>query len=190
MAKKPVKKPPVKRSPKAKAAVSKPVAARLIEGDKAFAEHVKKSTRTIQTWRDKGLPHKEDPPGSKKYRYNLDETEAWIAENISKDEEQNNERAKLRFEREKAKLRADIAKALKVEREEQEAQGNILLRDEWESFAIEQIQIARGQLLQLGKQARRHMCRKCQKTAPAEIEKLIDKALRKIAAMKDGPPKE
>jgi phage terminase Nu1 subunit (DNA packaging protein) len=185
MAKKAVRPAPVTKKPKTKSAPK--TAPRVIDGDKAFAEHVGKSTRTVQTWRDKGLPHEELGPN--KYRYHLDKTEPWIEAN-SKQDQQSEERQKLKVEREKAKLRADIARALKVEREEQEAQKNILPRDTWEAFAVETIHVARGQLMQIPKQVRRHLCSKCQKSAPVEIEKLITKALHKIAALKDGPSKE
>lgn len=187
MAKKAPKRVPVASKPKAATPRTKPKAERFIDGDKAFSKHVGKSTKTVQNWRDKGMPFEELEP--RKYRYHLDQTEPWIQLN-GKDDEDSDERKQLRVDREKARLRSDIAKAMKVEREEQEAQGNILPRDVWESFVVELVYVVRGMFLQIPKQSRRHCCSKCAKTVPVEMEKLITKALHKLASVKNGPPKD
>jgi phage terminase Nu1 subunit (DNA packaging protein) len=159
---------------------------RIVDGDKAIAKHYERSTRTIQTWRDNGLPHEPLPPNS--YRYDLDLTDPWVAA-FSDQSDESPEATEVRHKISLAKLRTELAKAERLEREEKEATGNILPRDEWESFAVELVHVVRGQFLQLSKQARKHMCAKCQKTVPAEIDRLIDKSLQHIARMKDGPKK-
>lgn len=176
------------KKPSAETIAPEPIdsASRVLDGDKAFSEHYKVSTRTVQTWRDKGLPH--DEIGHNKYRYDLNRTDEWVEAFRKHDEDTDS----IGFKKElnELKLRAERTKVERLEREEQEARGNILPRSEWEAFVVELIHVTRGQLLQLPKQARRHMCNKCGKKVPDEIDKLIRKALSHLAKAKDGPPKE
>lgn len=160
---------------------------RYLEGDSAIAKHYDVSERTIQSWRKKGMPFDKIKPNF--YKYDLDLTDEWV--DVFRRKYSGVEgNAQLRIELDQVKLRIDIAKAEKLEREEEEARGNILRKDEWESFAIELIQVCRGQILQLPKQMRRHLCGKCQKTAPIELDKLVNKVLHKLGRMREGPRKE
>lgn len=179
--------PAKKRAPATPVEPEPPAPRRTVEGDKAIAKNYSVSTRTIQNWRDAGLPFETVKPNW--YRYDLDETDSWVETFRSQDSDQSPIQ-KLKYEIEEAKLRKELANAERLEREEEEAKGNILRRDEWESFAIELIQVCRGQLLQLGKQTRRHCCAKCQKTVPIELAKLVDKVLQKLARMREGPREE
>lgn len=155
---------------------------RLMTGDKDFALHYGVSTRTVQTWRDKGMPC--EKTASRQYVYDLDKTDEWIDAFRATEA---NESAEIYKQLDEAKLRIDLAKALKLERDIERDAGNVLMRDEWELFASECIIAARDAFIGLTKQFRRHLCKKCQGKLK-ELDVLIAKALNRLADIGKGPP--
>jgi phage terminase Nu1 subunit (DNA packaging protein) len=149
---------------------------RLISGDKDLALHYGRSTRTIQSWRDKGLPFKD--LGFHKYQYDLDQTDPWVDDFTAGDESDGD--SSVRKERERVKLAIDKELFEKVARENAEAKKNILPKDEYELHLVERNQLVRDALLNIPKQMRRHLGPKSEKQL-AELTKLIEKALNQLA---------
>lgn len=182
MAKKPLKPKTTKARATAKSKASQPAtdepkkAARVIKGDKDFALHYGRSTRTVQSWRDKGLPFKE--VGFHQYEYDLDQTDVWVDEFTTGEE--NDGDSSVRKEREQIKLAIEKEQLAKAKRENAEADGNILPRDEYELHLVERNQLARDAFLNIPKQMRRHLGPKSDKPIQ-ELQKLIEKALNQLA---------
>ncbi len=162
-----------------------PAAPRILAGDDALAKHYDVTTKSIYDWRRDGMPAIRDGRG---FKYDLDQTDPWVQ--AKRGAGGNTEEvAALQLELKRAKLRAEIAEANRLEREEAQAIGNILPLDEYKLFAIEQIQAARDSFLSVPKQMRPHLCKKCQDKL-SELQSLIDKTLRQLGKLPDGPPKE
>lgn len=155
---------------------------RLISGDQALAKHYDTTTRTVYQWRQDGMPATERDRG---WEYDLDLTDEWIAARRT-DDRDGLISAELNHEIKRAKLRIEQAEADRLEREEQEARGNILPLDDYHLFATEVIQEARDSLLRIPRLMKPHLCRKCQ-TKAAELETLITKALEQLGKLHDGP---
>lgn len=149
---------------------------RLINGDKEFALHYGRSTRTIQTWRDKGLPFTE--LGFHQYQYDLDQTDPWVDEFTSGEDAEGD--SSVRKEREQVRLAIEKEQLAKLTRENAEADGNILPKDEYELHLVEQNQRVRDFLISIPQQMRKHMGPNSQKQL-AELTKLIDKGLNQLA---------
>lgn len=158
---------------------------RIVSGDTALARHYKVSTKTVQNWRGVGLPCIDRGNG---FDYDLDETDPWV-DAYRAESTPDEEVGSLNRQLKAAKLRAEIAEANRLEREEEEARGNILPRDEYELFATEQIQEARDQLLRIPKLMKPHLCKKCH-TKIQELEKQIKTALERLARLPQGPSKD
>ena len=158
---------------------------RFLYGDTALANHYGVSTKTIQNWRGKGMPCEPHRHG---YKYDLEDTDGWQA--AYRDDVDDLDDDEVRKETRKATLRLETAKAEKLERENQIENKNILRRDEWELFAIELIQQARDELINLPNHCKRHLCGDCKKKVPIELERIVDKILGNLGRVKDGPPEE
>lgn len=159
---------------------------RIISGDQKLAEHYGVTTKTVYLWRGQGLPAIDRGRG---WDYDLDKTDPWVRAMREEDGDESGEAGKLTLEIRKAKLRIEKSEADRLERQEQEARGNILPLDEYRLFAAETIQDARDHLLRIPRQLRTHLCKKCQSKI-TELETMIHKSLQQLARLSDGPPKE
>lgn len=184
MAPKRAKPKPKSPQSKAKPKVAKPAEPlskpeplkRLVTGDKDLALHYGRSTRTIQTWRDKGLPFRE--VGFHQYEYDLDQTDPWVDDFTAGDDSE--EGSSVRKEREAVKLAIEKEQLAKLTRENAEADGNILPKDEYELHLVERNQRVRDFLLSIPQQMRKHMGPNGKKQL-AELTKLIEKGLIQLA---------
>lgn len=178
---KPAKSAAVSRpAPKAKAekpaAKTKDEPKRIVDGDDEFAEFYEVSTRTVQTWRKKGMPC--EKTNARQYQYDLDLTDPWVA--TFRKADQTAAAAEINQKINDAELRIKLATALKKERELEREAGNVLLRDEYELHLVERNQRVRDFILSIPQQMRKHMPRDSKKPL-AELTKLIDKALNQLA---------
>lgn len=178
---KPKSKSTAKQTTAQKPAAKKPQAepekpSRVITGDKDLALHYGRSTRTIQTWRDKGLPFTE--LGFHQYQYDLDQTDPWVDDFTSGDDSEDG--SSVRKEREATRLAIEKEQLAKLTRENAEADGNILPKDEYELHLVERNQRVRDFLLSIPQQMRKHMGPNSKKQL-AELTKLIEKGLIQLA---------
>lgn len=158
---------------------------RIISGDQALARTYGVSTKTVQNWRGVGLPSIDRGNG---FDYDLNETDPWVAA-YRTEGDGDEETGSLNKQIKEAKLRIELAEADRLEREEEQARGNILPRDEYELFATETIQNARDQLLRIPRLMKSHLCSKCHKKLQ-ELEKQIKTALEQLSKLPTGPDKE
>lgn len=157
----------------------------IVSGDQALAKHYGVTTRTIYQWRGDGMPCIDR---GRFFDYYLDETDQWVSEKRA-EEGGDEEAGSLNKQLKEAKLRIELVEAERLERQEEEARGNILPRDEYELFAAETIQDARDQLLRIPRLMKNHLCSKCQKKV-TELEKQIKTALEQLAKLPEGPDKD
>lgn len=150
-----------------------------------MAKHYGVTPKTIYDWRRDGMPAIKD---GRAFKYDLDRTDSWVTAKRGASGA-SDEIAELQIELKKAQLRSEIADANRREREEAQAVGNVLQLDEYKLWSMERIQEARDALIRLPRLMRPHLCKKCQEKL-TELESLIDKTLRQLAKMPDGPPKE
>lgn len=158
---------------------------RIVSGDTALARQYGVSTKTVQNWKGYGLPCIDRGNG---FDYDLNETDPWV-EAYREEDGSDEEAGSLNRQIKEAKLRIELAEADRLEREEEQARGNILPRDEYELFATETIQNARDQLLRIPRLMKSHLCSKCHKKLQ-ELEKQIKTALEQLSKLPTGPDKE
>lgn len=178
--------PPKKtRKPAAKKTLAKtPEDFEVLSGQAAAARHWDVSVKTIQTWIQNGLPA---TPSGRSYTFDVSDCEEWVS--VYRDANKNSESTKLNEQYKTAKLREQILKNEKLEREKEVAEGNLVPLDEYELFAAECVIEARDQLLNIAKEMRRHLCKKCQKNAVAEIQMMVEQILQRLSVIEDGPKK-
>lgn len=196
MGKKAAKRSPKKATPKRPASRSKKSTRKkqtpdaepssgfqILTGQAAAARHWDVSVKTIQTWIQNGLPAE---PSGRSYQFDLSACNEWVS--AYRDADKNSESTKLNEQLKEAKLREQLLKNEKLEREKEIAEGNLVPLDEYELFAAELVIEARDQLLNLPKEMRRHLCKKCQAKLD-EMRMAIENALQHLAAVKEGPKK-
>ncbi|QDT84590.1 terminase small subunit [Gimesia chilikensis] len=197
MGKKAAKRSPKKAPPKRPASRSKkptrkkqtpdaesPSGFQILTGQAAAARHWGVSVKTIQTWIQNGLPAE---PSGRSYQFDLSACNEWVS--AYRDADKNSESTKLNEQLKEAKLREQLLKNEKLEREREIAEGNLVPLDEYELFAAELVIEARDQLLNIPKEMRRHLCKKCQKKVVEEMTMVIEHTLQRLAAVEGGPKK-
>ena len=98
-----------------------------------------------------------------------------------KGSEQSEKAIKLKLDLNAQKLRRETTRADKEERDQQVAQGNLIPRDEYELAMIEQITMARDQILTLPKLLARIMPKKFHKKLISEGDRKIRNVLEQLA---------
>lgn len=197
MGKKAAKRSPKKATPKRPASRSKKTprrkqtpdaepssAVEVLAGQAAAARHWGVSVKTIQTWVQNGLPVS---GSARKQTFHLVDCEPWV--DAYRSERTDGESTKLNEQLKEAKLREQLLKNEKLEREKEIAEGNLVPLDEYELFAAELVIEARDQLLNIPKEMRRHLCKKCQKKVVEEMTMVIENTLQRLAAVEGGPKK-
>lgn len=154
--------------------------ARQIVGDQELARHYVVTPKTVYSWRQIGLPHREE---GRQYVYDLDKTDPWVEvqQRAKPSTQELGPGAKLKLAREAERLKQDRIKASMMEREEAAALGNVLNRDEWELFAIEVVQQARDQIMRLPKMLCKHVPAKYRRVLQFEGERDVRKILEEMA---------
>lgn len=176
---------PKTRKPAAKKApVKTPEDSETLSGQAAAARHWDVSVKTIQTWIQNGLPA---TPSGRSYNFDVSDCEEWVR--VYRDANKNSESTKLNEQLKTAKLREQILKNEKLERDKEIAEGNLVPLDEYELFAAECVIEARDQLLNIAKEMRRHLCKKCQKNAVDEIQLMVEQILQRLSVIEVGPKK-
>jgi len=156
-----------------------------VTGDEGLGAVFSVSARTVQSWRNRGLPCQRD---GRSFIFNVEEARKWVdLFRRSTETTTSTPGGKIKLSRERAKLRIDRAKAAQAEREELAAGKNILKRDEWELYAIEVVQQARDRLMRLPKMLCRHVPQKFHRILQAEGDADVRKILNEMArALAEG----
>lgn len=193
MGKKAAKRSPKKATPKRSTSRSKktarkktpePERSEILTGQAAAARHWNVSVKTIQAWIQNGLPAE---PSGRSYNFDLSACDEWV--NVYRDADKNSESTKLNEQLKLAKLKEQQLKNEELERKKEIAEGNLVPLDEYELFASELVIEARDQLLNIPKEMRRHLCKKCQKKVVDEMTMVIEHTLQRLAAVQEGPKK-
>lgn len=173
-----------KKTAKKKAPVQKTEPVEFLSGQAAAARHWGVSVKTIQTWIQNGLPVS---GSARKQSFDLTKCEPWV--NAYRSERSDGDSHKLNEELKKAKLREQVLKNEKLEREKEIAEGNLVDLNEYVLFASELVIEARDQMLTVPKEIRRHLCKKCQKKVVQELTMIVEQTLQRLAAVQEGPKK-
>ncbi|QDT26811.1 Phage DNA packaging protein Nu1 [Gimesia panareensis] len=194
MGKKASKRSPKKATPKRPATRSKKTTRRktpqkadsgkMLFGQKEAADYWGRTTKTIQTWMQNGLPATKS---GRQCVFDVELCQPWVDAFLS--ESESSESTKLNEQLKEARLREQLLKNDKLEREKEIAEGNLVPLDEYELFAAELVIEARDQLLNIPKEMRRHLCKKCQKKVVEEMTMVIENTLQRLAAVEGGPKK-
>lgn len=172
------KKPATKKVP-----AKSPELSESLSGQAAAAKHWGVSVKTIQTWVQNGLPIS---GSARKQIYVLAECDPWVE--AYRNQNQDAKSTKVNEELKNEKLLQEKLKTKDLIRNDQIADEQLVSKEEYELFAAEHVIEARDQLLNLPKEMRRHLCKKCQKKL-SEMEKIIEQTLYRLSGIKKGPGK-
>lgn len=166
-------KPPVSKSKaETETEKEKPL---LIESQKQAAGLLGITDRALREWmKEPGFPTWEAG-------YNIHQIQTWAEGRGRKNSSKAQRMVALEEAIKEQKLRRETLLANKLAREEEEAKGNILRRDEWETFSREQITVARDRLALIPRELCRYVPEKYHKTIQGEGEKIIQKILDELA---------
>jgi hypothetical protein len=154
----------------------------IVTTQKEAALRLKVTTRTIRDW--KKLPGFPDTHQG----YDIPAIEQWVEEQTRKGSEDSDKARDLNIRIKEQQLRAETAKADKLERQEEFDRGNILPRDLWESFAAECIGKARDHLRQIPQQLCKLVPRKYWPKLRGEGDLTVRKILTELAReLERGP---
>jgi len=193
MGKKAAKRSPKKATPKRSPSRSKkttrkktpgPESVQVLSGQAAAARHWDVSVKTIQTWIQNGLPAE---PSGRSYKFDLNACNEWVS--VYRNANKNSESTKLNEQLKLEKLREQQLKNKELQRKELIADEIWVPREEYELFAAECVIEARDQLLNIAKEMRRHLCKKCQGNAVKELQMMIELILERLSMIEEGPKK-
>ncbi len=174
-------KPKTRAKAKTKIPVKKLKDPRISVTQKEAAYELGITARALREWqKEPGFPNWESG-------YDIPAIKLWAEGRNKKNSEYDQIHVDLEEKIKRQKLRKETLQADKLAREAEEATGNILRRDEWETFAREQITIARDRMSLIPRNLCRHVPQKYHETIQAEGEKELNKVFDEIAkAFKEG----
>jgi hypothetical protein len=149
-----------------------------IAGYRALAKRYDVTTKTIQDWINKGLPH-HGPTRARTFIPS--ETDPWINAFRENNSEESNRALQAKLKKLEADARRSNCIAERQEREEELAKGNLIPRDEYELAMIEHITIARDQILTLPKLLARIVPKRYHKKLLSEGDRKIRNVLEQLS---------
>lgn len=139
------------------------------------AERLGVSPKSLRNWiKEPGFP-------SIKKGYDVEKIQAWRDQLGKKGSEQSLSQQQTNEQLAREKLRKATADADKAEREEEEAKGNVLKRDEYELFVQEHIQVTRDRMILIPRTLCKYIPKKYHVRLRTEGEKEVRKILAEFA---------